>query len=396
MNETLQVFLLILAASFIFSTLVSRIPLLRIPSAIGYLLFGILLHVDVITLSGDEMRWIDQLGDFGLLFLMFLSGLEVDVSLLQPQLWRKRGPGPNPVYLSISIFTSTMLISFLFSQILVFAGLGPAHPYMLTLLFATTSMGVILPILEENGTLQSTYGQTLLLASLMADLSTMLLVSLFVSVRSSGQVSDFLFALSIIPIALAVYFTANWSRGFPVVRALFPDIQSRMRAVIALISAFCALAEFTGSEPILGSFLVGILVSALPFAFKKRIKDYSHGVGYGFFVPVFFISVGLNFHFDSFRNPETWMWIVLLLGVAFVVKIIPSWQLRKHFGARGALAGGFLLSARLSLIVAAADIGVRIGTLPAFLGGAIIIVAVLTCLIAPILFVALAPSPLGD
>jgi len=393
MNETMRVFLLILATSFVFSTLVSRIPLLRIPSAIGYLLFGILLHVDFIALTGDEIRWIDQLGDFGLLFLMFLSGMEVDVSLIQPQLLRRRSreisTEVNPMYLSVSIFLSTLVISFPLSQILVHTGLRPAHPWMLTLLFSTTSMGVILPILEENQSLQTKYGQTLLLSALMADLSTMLLVSLFVSVKSAGEPISLLWALAIVPVAVGSYFAVNWSRGVTWVRDMFPDVQSRMRAIIALIASFCALAEFTGSEPILGSFLVGILVSALPFAYKKTIKDYSHGVGYGFFVPVFFISVGLNFHLESLQNGEMWLWVLVLLFVAFVVKLIPSWQLRRHFGTRKAIAGGFLLSARLSLIVAAADLGVRIGTLPAFLGGAIIIVAVLTCLIAPIVYVTL-------
>ena len=69
MSDTLEVFLLILFASFLFSSLVSRIPLLRIPSAIGYLLFGVLLGGGIIPITAPETQWLLQLGDFGLLFL---------------------------------------------------------------------------------------------------------------------------------------------------------------------------------------------------------------------------------------------------------------------------------------------------------------------------------------
>lgn len=387
MNDTLEAFMLILCASFLFSLVVSHIPLLRIPSAIGYLLFGVLLHGGIVPITAQEIQWLSQLGDFGLLFLMFLSGLEVDLTLLQPSLWH--GKRTNPLYLSLSIFCMTLLLSFVFAKTLVMIGLAPAHPWMLTLLFATTSMGIILPILEEAQLLKTQYGQTLLLCALMADLATMVLVSLFVSVHRSGQLDDFLIAISIIPLSIGLYYVTRWSKQFLWIRQLLPDVQGRMRALVALVAAFCAFAEFTGSEPILGSFLVGILISALPFAFKDTIKQYSHGLGYGFLIPLFFISIGLNFHFDSFRDLNSWMWIGILVVVAFLVKLVPAWQLRRHFGTKAAVAGGLLLSARLSLIVAAADIGVKIGALPAFLGGAIIIVAVLTCLVAPIGFVSL-------
>lgn len=385
MNNTIQIFLLILFASFVFTTLLSRIPLLRVPSAVGYLLFGVLLHIGVIQLGDEEMRWLTQLGDLGLLFLMFLSGLEVDVSLLRPQSWRD---APfNPLTLAATAFLATLLLSYVIS--LVVAALVPGHvnPWMLTLLFSTTSLGIILPILEETDVLHTTFGQVLLLYALLADLCTMLLISLFISATTSGQLSDFLVALILFPIVVLAYPAIQLIRRFRYTRMLAGDVQNRMRAMVALMAVFCAIADFSGSEPILGSFLVGILVSAIPFAFKKRLRDYSHGIGYGFLIPIFFISVGLNFDLSVLHQSRSLMWVPMLLFIAFLVKVVPAWIFRQHFGRRGALASGFLLSARLSLIVAAADIGVRIGALPEFLSEAIVIVAVVTCLVSPILFV---------
>ncbi|QSO51921.1 cation:proton antiporter [Alicyclobacillus curvatus] len=385
MNNTIDIFLVILAASFVFTTLLSKIPLLRIPSAVGYLLFGVLLHMGVIQMGDEEMRWITQLGDFGLLFLMFLSGLEVDITLLRPQAWRDTSF--NPLTLATTAFLATLLFSYVIS--LCITGLIPGHinPWMLTLLLSTTSLGIILPILEETDILHTEFGQVLLIYALIADLCTMLLISLFISASTSGRLSDFMLGLILIPVVVLAYPVILLMKKSRRARNLAGDVQNRMRAMIALMAAFCAIADFSGSEPILGSFLVGILVSAIPFAFKKRLRDYTHGIGYGFLIPIFFISVGLNFNLSILKESSSMLWVPLLLGAAFLVKVGPAWLFRKHFGRRGALAGGFLMSARLGLIVAAADIGVRIGALPQFLSEAIVIVAVITCLAAPIIFV---------
>jgi Kef-type K+ transport system membrane component KefB len=387
MSGTIQAFLLILCVSFVFTTLLSRVPLLRIPSAVGYLMFGVLLHTGAIHLSEEELRWLTELGDVGLLFLMFLSGMEVDVSQLRPQAWRKANV--NPLYLASSIFMMTLLTSYGLSLVLVHFVPGHASPWMITLLFATTSLGIIVPILEEADVLHSEFGQVLLLSALLADLCTMLLISLFISARTSGQTTDFLLALTVIPLAVIVFVIVAWSRKSPYIRSFAGDLQNRMRAIVALVAAFCAVADFTGSEPIIGSFLVGIMVAAIPFAHKRKLRDYCHGVGYGFLIPVFFISVGLNFDYQIFKQPSSWIWVPMLLIVAFAVKMIPAIQLRRYFGTKASVAGGILLSARLSLIVAAADVGVRIGALPEFLSESIVIVAVCTCLLAPIAFVAL-------
>lgn len=391
MNTTIEIFLLILSASFVFTTLLSRIPLLRVPTAVGYLLFGVLLHVGFVRVGDEEMHWLTQLGDVGLLFLMFLSGLEVDMGMIRPESWRNSKV--NPLVTAATAFLTTLLLSYVIA--LCLAGVTHSHmnPWMVTLLFATTSLGIILPILEEADILHTNYGQVLLLYALLADLCTMLLISLFISARTSGQLSDFMLALVVLPSAIAVYIGIRAIRKFQYARMLAGDVQNRMRAIVALVALFAAIADFSGSEPILGCFLVGILVSSISFAFKARIRDYAHGIGYGFLIPVFFISIGLNFNLSILNDPRSLMWVPTLLVIAYAVKVIPALQFRKFFGKRQALAAGFLLSSRLSLIVAAADIGVRIGVLPEFLSEAIILVAVVTCLVSPILFVSIFRSP---
>lgn len=391
MSDTLFIFLILLASSFIFSTLLSKIPLLRIPSTVGYLLFGMLLQAHMLHISEEEVRWLNHLADFGLLFLMYVSGTEVDIRQLRPKSWENNGES-SPLFQAFSIFCMTLLFSFGVSLVISRFAPGSTNPYMLALLFSTTSLGVILPILEETHTLQERFGQCLLVSALIADFLTMLLLSMFISSETSGRFSQVLLTLAIIPFAIAVYLILRLVQKLPWLRQLAGDIQMRIRAIIALLAITAALADFTGAEPILGSFLVGMLVSALPFSFKARLHDYSHGIGYGFFIPIFFISVGLDFDFHSIASREAMMWIPLLIAVAFAVKVIPALQLRKVFGWRRSLAGGFLMSARLSLIAAAAQIGVRIGLMQQVFADAIILVAIITSMVAPILYVALIPG----
>lgn len=390
LNETVTLFLVVIVASFVFSSLLSQIPLLRVPSAIGYLVFGVLVQNGPIRLPIDELSWISRLGDIGLLFLMFLSGLEVDMRWLNPG--DTLTSGLHPLQSAVSMFLGTLLISFGASWLIAQYAPGAPQPYMLTLLLSTTSLGVIVPVLEEKGILRSAYGQTLLLTALLADVCTMLLVSLYVTVRTSGQLYQFVLALAIVPAAFMAYRFIRWIQTIRWRRRVVGDATARLRAVVALVAAACALADYTGSEPILGSFLIGVVISATPMAYQKELRSYCHGLGYGLLIPMFFLSVGLNLRLGSFHDPAVWQWTAILVLAAFIVKIIPVLPLRRQFGRRQAIAAGVLLSTRLSLIIAAADIGVRIGALPQYLDDAFTITAMITCLVAPISFLTLVPS----
>ena len=384
MNETVLLFLVVIVASFLFSLMMSQIPVLRVPSAISYLLFGILLQKSPIQLPTEELHWLSHLGDVGLLFLMFLSGLEVDMRFFRT----KHTGSVNPLVTASSIFFGTVLSSFVVAWIVTAIAPGNVHPYMLALLLSTTSLGVIVPVLEEKGILHGAYGQTILLSALIADVSTMLLVSLYVNLQVSGQLYDFLLAIAIVPGAMLLYGLIRTIQQTRIRKRVAGDASARLRAVVALVAAGCAFADYAGSEPILGSFLVGVVISAVPMAFAKEIRSYCHGLGYGLLVPMFFLSVGLNFHLTAFASPAVWQWTTLLVSAAFLVKLVPSIQLRKQFGTKAMLGAGLLLSTRLSLVIAAANIAVAIGALPQYLGDAMMLTSIITCLLSPILFMA--------
>ena len=155
---------------------------------------------------------------------------------------------------------------------------------------------------------------------------------------------------------------------------------------------FVALAEMLGTEIILGAFLAGAIVSLLKRPEDESLVHELDAIGYGFFIPIFFIMVGVDFNLTSLiSSPSALLMVPLLLVAAAAVKLLPSLVFKSSFSWKQTLAAGTLLSSRLSLIIAASAIGLRIGVISEPLNAAIILVAISTVVIAPPLFVKLIP-----
>jgi CPA2 family monovalent cation:H+ antiporter-2 len=161
-----------------------------------------------------------------------------------------------------------------------------------------------------------------------------------------------------------------------------------------LLLAFVVLAKFLGTEMILGAFLAGAVLSLLSGPGDEQTRRQLEAIGFGFFVPIFFISVGIQFDFPALlRNPTTWLLTPLFLGAAVLLKLVPTLLWRLSFSWRETLAAGALLSARLSLIIAASDIGLRLGVLDEPTHAGFILIAAVTSTLSPLLFNRLLPGP---
>jgi Kef-type K+ transport system membrane component KefB len=163
------------------------------------------------------------------------------------------------------------------------------------------------------------------------------------------------------------------------------------RATLALLFVFVGLSALLEIEAILGAFLAGAVFT---FVFRDPggLEEQLNGFSYGFFIPIFFINVGIAFPLDALGDPDVLGQALALVAIAFVVKIIPSLLLLlRRFSAREAIAAGFILAGQLSVIIALADLGLDLGLLSTGLrAGAIMLVAV-SALISPVVFRVLAP-----
>ena len=395
--------LLVIFLAFLVPIILSRFKSLRLPVVVGEIIAGIIIGQSGFQLVSNHDHVLDLLAELGFVFLMFLSGMEIDFSGLGffgAQKPKKNGPRTwGPLSLGGMSFFLTILLSSVLGLLFFRLGLVK-NPWMLALILSTTSLGVVMPILKENGMLSGPFGQTILIAAMIADFATMLLITVLVAVISSGLTLDILL-IGILFVAFFLIYNlgTRFFNQIPGVRRVFDELsqassQIKVRAAFTMMLVFIALSEMLGTEVILGAFLAGAVVALLRTSDDAQLGHKLEAIGFGFFIPIFFIMVGVNFNFSALLNsPQAILLVPLLLGAAILVKLVPALVFRLRFSWRESLSAGALLSARLSLIIAASAIGLRLGIIGESVNAAIILVALITVTLAPLIFNRFVPRP---
>jgi monovalent cation:H+ antiporter-2, CPA2 family len=360
-----------------------------------------------IAIGQSGMRWVtpndpmlDLLAEFGFVFLMFLSGMEIDfASLVTPEAGESEDERTRwgPLFLGSASFLLTMLMSVGVALYLVHLGLAN-NPWMMALILSTTSLGVVVPVLKERGLSGTSYGQTILIAAVIADLATMLLITVVVAAISRGLTAEILLIAVLFVACFLMYRFGIFLNRISAVRRSIEELshatsQIKVRAAFTMMLIFIVLSEALGTEVILGAFLAGAIVSLMRTAADLELAHQLEAVGFGFLIPIFFIDVGVKLDLPVLAaSPDAILLVPLLLLSAIAVKVIPALVFRLSFNWPETLAAGTLISARLSLIIAAAAIGQRLGAISEALNAAIILVAILTVTASPLLFVRLMPG----
>ncbi len=390
--------LLVLAvAAFLVPLALALLPGPAVPTIVGEVLAGVLLGKSGLgwILPGP---WHDFLFLFGLAFLLFLAGLEIDFGALRaPRAGARASVLDNPLALAGLVMVLRLALAFAITIPLAAAGLLPG-PTLVAFLLVSTSLGAILSVLRERDLLHGPYGQLLMVTTAVADFGTTLLLTVFFSVdaRSTGARLALVALLVLLGIALVAGLrrvARVRSVGTLVERLAGATAQIRIRGAFALLLVFAALAERLGLEVILGAFIAGAIISSLSVAREHPLFQVKiDAVGYGFFVPVFFILTGARLDVPALlASPEALVLVPILLVAIFIVKAVPAWLYRRLYGPRECLAAGALLSAQLTLTIAGVEIGRLLGMINAALGSALVIVALLSVLIAPVAFARLYP-----
>ncbi|MGF1472767.1 MAG: cation:proton antiporter [Rubrobacteraceae bacterium] len=388
--------LIVMGLAAVIPLISDRLKILPVPVIVGEILAGILLGDSGFGVI-QESSYLTFLADFGFVYLMFLSGLEIDFSTLRAgNTGGQNGGGragealTNPLILGLVVFIGTVVLAFLVSLLLGAAGLV-RNPLIMALILSTTSVGVVVPVLRDFALVARPFGQSILLSALVADFSTMLLITAAIAAVAGGVTPELLLIL-----ALFVAFFGVWRIGALLRRGRWraavhtprtAAAETRTRLAFALMIFFVVLSQWVGAEVILGAFLAGAAISLISHHESRNLEEKLSAIGFGFLIPIFFIQTGANFDLGQITSsPEGLLLVPLLLVAAYVVKMLPSLLFARLYGMRGAVSAGLLLSSRLSLIIAAAAIGVEVGAVSEAVAAATILVAVFTCTLSPILF----------
>lgn len=372
----------------------SRIQFIHIPAVILEILAGIVIGKTGLNLI-PRASYLEFLYLSGFVMLMFLSGLEIDVHHTYASLPRKKisvvSYLKNPLLSGILIFIATLSINLLFAYF-VSLYLDNINIWFLAFSISTTSVGIVIPTLKERNLLSGSFGQSIVMSALVADFVTIFLINIIsrMSVKGSGWETLVILILFVIPYPMYLIAKAvlpNKLLKMISYQLSHASTQIKVRSTIAFILFLVVFSERIGAEIILGAFIAGVVLSPLVDKDKSTLIIKLDAIGYGFFIPIFFIMVGVNFDLVSLLNMEkSWLLLTGLLVVAFLSKIVPAMLLIPVFGFKKALAAGSILTAKLSLIIAAAEIGLRLNILTPAIASALIALSIAACLIAPILF----------
>jgi Kef-type K+ transport system membrane component KefB len=355
---------------------------ISIPSIVLEIAYGILVGpvLGIVKIS----EFISGLAIFGFMLLMFLSGFEIELDTF-------REKGLKTLSIPLAIYIATVATSFYLIITL-------DYPIFLALVLCTTSVDIVITVLRSDDTIKTNYGQSLFMSALIADIFTLIGVTVFASLQHSegfsiSNLNVILYFLIVILILRIIRRVAWWN----------PQIFSRMfdgndpeemgiRSSIALMLTLVGVAVLFDIEYILGAFLAGTLF-AFTFPNRGSLENSLKGFSYGFLIPIFFINIGLNYDIEVFKNTEFYIQVLSLLGIALIVKIVPSlFLIFTKIKFRQLVAGGFLLAARFSLIIAMAEIGVELELISKALEQQIILLAVLTATISPIFYRIFSPK----
>lgn len=378
--------LLILAVVAFFTPfLVAKLKKIKVPYQVGEIFIGIILGKSFFNVIKPDV-WILFLSNLGLAYLMFLSGLEINFEDLK--LTEGESFFNSKVFSSIKVFIFSLILSNVLAfTLLKMAGLDKGSLFF-ALLFTSAAPGLIVPMLKSKRILSSDFGQTLLIFSLIAEFVCLIGITFIASVSTYGLslksftfLITFLAAIVIYLICKAVFKTKDLSM------LAFKNLHISVRGAFVLVLVLVAIAQKTGSEIILGSFLAGIIFSLLVGKAKEEISHQLDVIGYGFLIPIFFIMVGVNIDLRSIlENPSAILKIPLFLLVFFLVKFIPCLLFKNRYGVKNSIAASMILTAQLSLTIVGAQMAVNLGYITEADYSAFIVTTVISCIVFPILF----------
>src|SRR4051794_9908196 len=228
--------LIVVTMAFITPILLHRFKLNYIPVVVAEIIMGLVIGKSGLNVVHEDV-WLSTLSTLGFIFLMFLSGLEIDFTAFAGGKLRKKLPNgkkePNSFVVAGLIFSGIFIFSLGLSFLFVIAGFID-NAFLMTLIISTISLGVVVPTLKEAHLMKTVIGQIILLVAVIADLVTMILLAVFVSLYESGHGNTWLL-LILFGAGIVLYFLGKRFKNRAFIATLSTGtVQIGTRAVFTL------------------------------------------------------------------------------------------------------------------------------------------------------------------
>lgn len=378
MSEQEALFLFLMALGAFFMPFLSK--RLMLPAAVGEIIYGIII-ASLIPYGESQLVMVEYFSTLGFLILMYLAGLELDFerfkALPKKELWIY-------VLTFIPVAAAAWYLSFKLQLSWGFA-----------IIFFTSGIGLLFPVLKDTGLIKTDFGQKLLIITMIGEILTLAgLTVLTIISKYSFTIDSARQILYLAVFFLVIYFIMKilkvmlWWR--PDLQSIFLEVgnptETGMRANFVILFAFVAFAAIFKIEFVVGAF-VGGLMFALVFAGRDGVLDKLGGVGYGFFIPIFFISVGMHVTFNDFMQTDVIILALIIIASLFITRVAGTFLLLFSSIEKPKLMLVTVgLSFPLTMLVAVSRICYDIGLINKIQTSAVLLASMISAIIFPWVF----------
>jgi Kef-type K+ transport system membrane component KefB len=385
--DTSSFFAIVLVAA-IAATTVAIVPRgMAPPVVVLELMLGILIGPEVLDLAHSS-AFIDFFSNLGLGMLFYFAGYEIDFE-------RIRGA---PMKLGALGWAMSVGLAYGIGGILAAAGIVVSFLYTGSAI-ATTAIGTLIPILRDSGGLKTRFGTYLLAAGGAGEFGPILLVTLVLTTASPLREAAILIAFVALALAVALASVRLAWRGWPALEKTFEaSSQLAVRITVVLVFGLVLLASQLGLDVLLGGFVAGMITRAALKGHELQIFESKlTAVGFGFFVPFFFVTSGLEFDLAALGSAEALAKMALFFVLFLVVRGAPAMLLyRRVLSATERRALAFFCATELPLVVAITTIAVDAGKMRVSTSAGLVGAAMLSTLIFPFIGIALQKRAMAE
>ena len=382
MELTLTGLFYVFVAATLAPVALSLVPWLPLPGVVLEILLGVALGPLVLGLvdPGDEV--ISVLALLGVSMLLFFAGLELDLRAII---------NPRIVRLALA-YVFSLALALLVGTALSVAGVDLSPVYLMVLLTAT-GLGVLLPIMKDAGYLDTELGQVIFGACAIAEVIPLVLLSTLFPPADSTVLQQAGKIVILIIVAAVAAFVILRSSDNPSISGRLQRLedttaQLRVRATFLILLGLAALATRFEIEVIFAALAAGLVVGASrkdALTHTVQLKKLE-GAAFGIFIPVFFVSTGINLDLSLLDDSlEAALLVPILLLALLLVRGLPVVLYRGLMTPRESLGTGLFQATSLSLLIAAAPVGLAAGAITESTSTALITAGMLSVIIYPAL-----------
>ena len=351
----------------------------RIPQVVALIAGGVVIGPEVLGFGAPEH--VALFANLGLGFLFLLAGYE-----LEPNLLRERAGRLASVSWVVSAVVALGIVGMLERTGFVRAFLPVAIG------LTTTALGTLLPMLRENAMHTGPFGRYVFAAGAVGEMGPVLAIAILLG--RHGSLVEVVGVAAVAAVAFLLSVVPRLVRGTFLERIIadraHDTSQTTLRLTLLLLVLLLLLSAEFGLDVVLGAFFAGMVLRRSAFADVTTLEHKLDAVGYGFFIPVFFVSSGMGL--DVWSLVESPGRLFVFFALLLLVRGVPAWFVyRKALPAVRRIQLALLTATALPLLVALAEVGLANGSMLPENAAALVGAGVLSVALFPMLAMRLEP-----